>query len=176
MQPMPALQVSWMAALQRLRRQVNDPESDFLFDNSALDEFLSVVEEITESEPRLLRQLKFPEGSEADFEALLARVDQELASDRSYSPEKDGYESESDASFGLAASLKRLQKVVHGLAKSVKPRIDNLTLSANRCRERCDEIEAEEEAERGDYYAAMHEEHRVRSSEPFDVKSVFLDL
>ena len=175
MQPMPCLEATWQATLQSLRRQVEDVNSDFLFEYSALDEFLSIAEEITKSEPRFLRHVAFPEGLDEDFQGLLARVDQELASDRSYSSdEKDGYDSEADASFGLAKSLKNLEKLVPGIETAAAPRIASLTSNANSCRERYHEIDAAE-SERNDYLA-MHEEHRVRSSEPFDLNAVFTDL
>jgi hypothetical protein len=174
MEPMPGLDATWQAALRSLRTQLKDEASDFLFEYSALDEFLSVVEEIRESEPRLLRRLRFPEGLDGDFAALLARVDQELQSDRSYGGEKAGYDSEADASFGLAASLKHLQEIVPSVKEATMTRIANLTSNANRCRENYRELEAEEGEE--DDYSAMREERYSRSSEPFDVKSVFVDL
>jgi hypothetical protein len=132
------------------------------------------VEEIKKSEPRLLRRLRFPEGLDGDFEALVARVDQELQSDRSYGGEKARYDSEADASFGLAASLKHLQELVPRVREATTPRIANLTSNANRCRENYRELEAEEGEE--DDYSAMREERYSRSSEPFDVRSVFVDL
>ncbi len=172
MEPMPGLEATWQAAHRSLRRQVEDVDSDFLFEYSALDEFLSLVEEIRKSEPRLLRRLKFPEGLDEDFQALLTRVDQELERHRSYSPDKDGYDSEADASFGLAASLKRLEKAAAGIEEAAKRRISNLTLNANRCREKYQQLELDEQGD----YSAEREEHRLRSSEPFDVDSVFVDL
>jgi len=174
MEPMPALERTWQASLDCLRRQVEDIYCDFLFEYEALDEFLSVVEEIRNSEPRLLRRLKFPEDLEGDLEALFSRVDQTLKCDRSYTAEKDGYDSEAHASFSLAASLKRLQEAVPNTEEAAKPRITSLTLNANRCREKYQEFEAEE-AEQNDY-SAMQQERRLRSSEPFDVDSVFVDL
>src|SRR5260370_23997149 len=174
MEPMPGLERTWQASLECLRRQVEDNDSDFVFEYEALDEFLSVGEEIRNSEPRLLHRLKFPGSLEGDFEALFWRVDQTLKDDRSHSPEKDGYDSEAHASFSLAASLKRLQGAVPNIEEAAKSRIASLTLNANRCREKDQELEAEESEQH--QYSAMQEEHRLHSSEPFDVDSVFADL
>src|SRR5260370_34574368 len=137
-----------------------------------MDEFLSLVEEIRKSEPRLLRRLKFPEGLDEDFQALLPRVDQELERHRSYSPDKDGYDSEADASFGLAASLKRLEKAAAGIEEAAKRRISNLTLNANRCREKYQQLELDEQGD----YSAEREEHRLRSSPPSILISPFLSI
>ena len=77
MQPMPQFETTWQSDFQSLRRQVEDVESDFIFEYSALDEFLSIVEEITKSEPRLFRRVNFPEsldGESRDFSlALITR-------------------------------------------------------------------------------------------------------
>jgi hypothetical protein len=173
MEPMPALEVTWQGARESLTQQVKDEDSNFLFDCSTLDEFLSLVEEIANSEPRLLRRVNFPAGLEADFEALLARVDRDLASDRDWM-EKDEYDSEADASLSLAASLKRLQRVAPSTKEAAKSAIEPLTARANRYREKYQALKDEEEGV-GDY-SQMREEQRLRSSEPFDVDSVFVDL
>jgi hypothetical protein len=173
MEPMPSLEKSFQEALQNLIAEAADHDSDFLFEYSALDEFLAVVEEIRKSEPRLLRRINFPEGLKEVFEAVLARVDEELESDRSYeSP--DIYDSEADASFGLAASLKDVAKLLPSIRKGAKSRIRDLTSNANRCRERYNEIESE--AADGEDYSAMREEHHLASGDAFDIQAVFVDL
>ncbi len=173
MEPMPQLETTWQSALQSLRRQVEDVESDFIFQYSGLDEFLSLVEEIKKSEPRLFRRVNFPETLDGDIEALLARIDQALK-DRPYYSEKDEYDSEADASLGLAKSLKRLQEIVPSSLDIVKLRVSTLTLNANRCREKYFELD-EEDGERTDYLS-IREDHRLRSTEPFDINAVFVDL
>jgi hypothetical protein len=174
MEPMPALEATWQATLHALAQQVNDEDSDFLFEFSALDEFLSLVDEIRQSEPRFLRHLKFPGALEGEFDALLSRIDRELEFRRSYHPEADGYDSEANASFGLAASLRRLHQAVPTTEEAVKPRLTNLTLNANRCRQRYEELEAE--ASEGNGGPDVDEDYHVRSTEGFDVNSMFVDL
>jgi hypothetical protein len=140
MEPMPVLDASFQEALQNLTRQAIDEESDFLFEYSDLDELLSMVEEIRKSEPRLLRRLNFPESVYETFQAVLARVDEALKLDRDYdSP--DGYDSEADASFGLAASLKRLANLAPRVRKTAELKIEKLTSNARRCRYEYEEYE-----------------------------------
>ena len=172
MEPMPALEASWHAAVQRLQFQLGSDEVDFLFEVESLDEFLSVVEAIQNSEPRLLRRVNFPGGLDNEVEALLARVDRELNSDRFYT-DKDGYDSEADASFSLAASLNRLDSLVSHLEKPVKSRIDKLNQNANRCRAKYADLESEE-AEEED--STRYKEYQARSEEPFNIEAVFVDL
>ena len=172
MEPMPALEASWHAAVQRLQFQLGSDEVDFLFEVESLDEFLSVVEAIQNSEPRLLRRVNFPGGLDNEVEALIARVDRELNSDRFYT-DKDGYDSEADASFSLAASLNRLDSLVSHLEKPVKSRIDKLNQNANRCRAKYADLESEE-AEEED--STRYKEYQARSEEPFNIEAVFVDL
>jgi hypothetical protein len=95
-----------------------------------------------------------------------------LAYDRDWD-DKDGYDSEADASFALAASLRRLQGIVNTIEGAANSRIERLTSNANRCRAKYEAlINEDEEGE----HSAMGEEHRLRSSEPFDVSAVFADL
>jgi len=170
MEPMPALEHTFQAALASLRRQIEDESLDFLFEYAPLDEFFSVVDAIRKSEPRLLRRLRFPEGLDRDFEALLARVDQELKNDRSWM-DKDGYDSEADASFGLAASLELLARSIPEILEAVKPRAESLKRNANSCREKY--LEFPEETNN---YSSVQKDRNLRSTEPFDVASVFIDL
>jgi hypothetical protein len=76
-------------------------------------------------------------------------------------------------SRSVAASLKRLDAVVSGLEKPVKARIDRLTLHANRCREKYDELKREQSEEED---SATPEEYQAPSEEPFSIDSVFVDL
>jgi len=170
MEPMPALERTLQAATSSLKRQVQDESLDFLFEYEPLDEFLSVVDAIRKSEPRLLHRLRFPDGLEQDFEALLARVDQELKNDRTWT-EKDAYDSEADASFGLAASLDLLAGAVPDILEAVKQRTEGLKRNANSCREKYLEF-----SDDTDDYSAAHKDRDLRSIEPFDVASVFVDL
>lgn len=169
---MPSLEASWKAALRRLESQLGDDDTDFLFEAGSLDELLSVVEAIQNSEPRLLRRVNFPEGLDSEVEELLSRVDRELNTYRSYGG-KEGYDSEADASFSLAASLKRLDAAVSDLEKPVKARIDRLTMHANVCREKYDELKREDSEEED---STAPDEYRAQPEEPFNIDSVFVDL
>jgi len=95
-----------------------------------------------------------------------------LDADRYYS-EKDGYDGEADASFSLAASLRRLDALVSDLEKPLKPWIDKLVLNANRCREKYEDLNIEEAEDEG---STQYEEYRARSEESFSIESVFVDL
>jgi hypothetical protein len=174
MEPMPALDATWKAAVESLAQQIADEDFDFLLEYSALDEFLFLVDEIRKSEPRFIRRQRFPESLEGTFETLLSRIDRELDSDRSYSNEKDGYDSEADASLALAASLGRLAEAAPNIDAAAKQRITSLTLNANRCRNKYQELEAEEAEPDGDF--DMGEARHSPSSQLFDIKSFFVDL
>jgi hypothetical protein len=172
--PMPSLEPAWRAALSRMQSQVRDPDADFLFDPGALDDFLALVEAIKNAEPRLLRRLGFPEDLDDDFKALLVRVDGELQTKRTYS-DRDSYDGEADASFGLAASLNRLRQAAPEIGEVARSTISSLTLNANRCRQKYEELDEKEEEDEKDESTA-YEEFRSGSDDAFDINAVFLDL
>jgi hypothetical protein len=174
MEPMPTLDATWKSAVGSLEQQINDNDFDFLLEYSVLDEFLFLVKEIEKSEPRFIRRQGFPDSLEGIFDTLLSRIDRELESDRWYSNEKDGYDSEADASFGLAASLGRLAGAAPNIDEAAKQRITSLTENANRCRSKYQELEAEEAEPDGDFN--MREVRHSQSNEPFDINSFFADL
>ena len=171
MMPMPSLDATWRAAVSRLQSQVSDPDAELLFEPEALDDFLALVQAIEHSEPRFLRQTGFPNDFDADFRVLLAKVEDELRADRSYR-ERQSYDGEADASFSLAASIKRLCGAVPDITEAARSTISDLTLNANRCRERYNEMEEEE----GEDDPAPNEDYHSASNETFNIDSVFADL
>jgi hypothetical protein len=172
MEPMPPLQTSWEASLQRLRAQLGDEDLDFLFEPEALEEFMSVIKSIQSSEPRLLHRLNFPTCISCDIEMLLKRVDSELDADRSYL-ENEGYDSETDASFGLASALDRLLTLASEFGGLLKASSAKLTYHGNSCREKHFELKSkEEEDDDSQSPAAIN----LSAKRPFSIESVFLDL
>jgi hypothetical protein len=172
MEPMPALDASWAAVVNRLTEQIEDEGLDFLFDSDALDEFIAMFEAVRDSAPRILRRAHFPSALEPAIEALLARIDRELDADRSYSDDA-GYDSEADASFALTKSLGHLDDIVSPLEKPIKPRIDRLVTNGNRCREEYAERENSKKDDDGSWY----EEYKARlSDEALSVESILIDL
>jgi hypothetical protein len=169
--PMPALEPTWRAALSRLQAQVADPDGDFLFWPAPLDDFLAIIEAIENSEPRLLRRIGFPRNLDADFRALLTKINDELDVDRTYR-ERESYDGEADASFGLATSLDRLREVVPEIQEASGSTINRLKLNANRCRERYKELDEQQDGDD----STDHEQYHVSSHDSFDINSVVLDL
>jgi hypothetical protein len=132
MQLMPQLTKSWQAVVERLRNDLRY-ELDLPFECPALEALLSVSQTIQELEPRVLRQLGFPNALAEIWDSLLDRIDDELDVDRSYdSP--DAYDGEADAAFALADYLNHLVQIMPHLKDKAKLRIDSLVSHANRWR------------------------------------------
>jgi hypothetical protein len=170
---MPMLDSSFQEALNNLKDLTTKGASHLLFWHSSLDEFLALIEEINKSEPRLLRRLRFPERLDEIFKNLFTRVDEALKRDPDYdSP--DEYDSEADASFSLGSALRGLEALVPTIRELARPRIKNLTLHANACRERCNEFDRDPGYDED--ISDLREEHRLQPTEVFDINSVFADL
>jgi hypothetical protein len=172
MEPMPALEISWQAAVGQLDAWIDNDDDDFLFWANSLDEFLAMVEAVKNLEPRLLRRVNFPAAISEPLDRLLLRVDRELKADRSYT-DKEGYDGEADASFSLAQSLERLDAAAYELEKPVTARINGLKDNANRCREKYAELESEESEEAD---ASGDADYRELVEGSFDVQALFVDL
>jgi hypothetical protein len=170
MVPMPALEATWRAAVSRLRSQASEPDLPFLFWPEPLDDFLAIVQAIKESEPRLLHRMGFPNALDEDLKTLLEEIDAELRDPQSYD-DRDSYDGEASASFGLATSLNRLCAVAPSIEGAATETIKNLTVNANRCRQKYAELEEDEDEDDSSY-----ESHRSSSDAAFDINSVFVDL
>jgi hypothetical protein len=168
--PMPSLTAGWEAARTRLERELADEGSDFLFDFSALDDLLDLHATIERFEPRVIRQVDFPASYAELWSTLLDRVEYELRADRSYG-DVDGYDSEADATFSLAASLERLGQLVN-IQERITPLATRLALHANRCRERHEELR-DHEGEDGSDSVEYPRSSDYRSE---DIAAVFVDL
>jgi hypothetical protein len=107
-----------------------------------------------------------------DIEMLLKRVDSELDADRSYS-ENEGYDSEADASFSLAAALDRLATLTSEIGGPLKASSAKLTYHGNSCREKYVERESQKEEDDDSQSPSAYQPKR---GEAFSIESVFLDL
>jgi hypothetical protein len=121
-------------------------------------------------EPRVIRQVDFPASYAELWSTLLDRVEYELRADRSYG-DVDGYDSEADATFSLAASLERLGQLVN-IQERITPLATRLALHANRCRERHEELR-DHEGEDGSDSVEYPRSSDYRSE---DIAAVFVDL
>jgi hypothetical protein len=172
MQLMPQLTKSWQAVVERLRNDLRY-ELDLPFECPALEALLSVSQTIQELEPRVLRQLGFPNALAEIWDSLLDRIDDELDVDRSYdSP--DAYDGEADAAFALADYLNHLVQIMPHLKDKAKLRIDSLVSHANRCREISSELTNEVGADDGD--SRDTEWRNSSQSDAVQIVAIFADL
>jgi len=168
--PMPDLSNTWRTHLSELRSRL-EQDASFILDHDALSDFVSLVEIITETEPRFLSQQGFPDRFSSDRDRLLRMIDKEAGI--LWSDSYEGLKAEEH----FANELKNLLRALKRHDPSHTSLYDGAIVSLETHEHMCEQqatIEAKDaprEPEDEDWERVASEE-----GDRIDVEALFADL
>jgi hypothetical protein len=166
----PTLHSCWMRITQELVRALQREE--FLPVKRALDAWTFMVELLDGNEPRFLRQVELPESCQPMLDQLSGWLETQS---RSWIDTHDARKASAHLSKArtIGRLLQRLMEASPDLYEELEPVDDMLSSRAHLLQEKAKSLPRNEPREREEDEEPLAE---IGSSEPFDIRELFVDL
>jgi hypothetical protein len=165
---LPDLSASWNAAIETFKHILKESKKrGFVDDPDLLDDSVELWNAVKETEPRLLRQMTFPEGLETEFDDLLDLLEEDAGSEPIFDT-ADEYRAESQRLASLCDAIRTLSGLTIKHSVRCEALTTELTDRSERYDARADRLQPEEpEPEHG---------MERRTSDSFSIDALFSDL
>ena len=170
--PLPNLLPSIEAKHARLLEALDGAEGHYELDQTAVSEWVDLIEIVRENEPRVLRQLGFPEKQLSDVTRLVESAKSELAGEPDYDS-SELYNEESSRVESIGEALAKLSSIIPSEAEELSVLASKLESKASMYRGRAEEMEERAAAEED--WGDPQKIDRPRG-ELLDVDGLFSDL
>jgi hypothetical protein len=166
--PMPDLRPSWEAREESVMALLQAREP-LLCNLGVLEDWATTVSAVVETEPRMLRQLGFPEASQEVLEGVVSAVLEES--------EDAGQSDDYDHVMSDVEDLRKVRKTLQSLCEAVSgtPTAQRLREAVHQLESRAERLESEAEEMRPPEQEYDRESY-AKPAADFDVEALFADL